>query len=545
MAYNPCLHAHVDVRFGPNGERITLEGQPHKTGIWTEVEDEMLYMWQQRIGNKWTEVARHIPGKTGQQCAQRWRHRVNPDIKRDKWSGKEDALLVRLVEMYGNQWALIARYVPGRTDQQCMGRWRRHLDPMIRRERWKQDEDILLCASRARYKTQWSQISKVMCGRTPQQCRTRWQHISTNMKAWLEQNAERIKSVDLEAVERSRGLDMHVGARNAKDVVKREGEEMRERAAMKASALATLPDAATLETELASELAIELGRKGIGSSYPSSHPHPSGLRNAHPVCPHEPNYAGDVPLSGGPVKTARQKSAEELPHPSSLPTKGSTASASKGSTPSAPAGVGGVHVDAFEDSAYGNELMAFRPVDIVKILKSADFVVPPQPKPTSVESIQPSVALRLSEPLPGMHWEHPYLPGKEALRPFQPFKEFLPNHPVLTAPPIGLAGSGAGSLGAGGQNPIKGLPVPIAISKPAPHLPKRAEISETQNERPNGLGGAGEELVRAVGKRQRDSVEWVNPDLEEELRLRQAGGNALEIREQEIRGLLYIEGATY
>ena len=31
---------------------------------------------QSKLGNKWSEVARHIPGRTGQQCAQRWRHKV-------------------------------------------------------------------------------------------------------------------------------------------------------------------------------------------------------------------------------------------------------------------------------------------------------------------------------------------------------------------------------------------------------------------------------------------------------------------------------------
>lgn len=28
---------------------------------------------QGKLGNKWTAVAQHVPGKTGQQCAQRWR----------------------------------------------------------------------------------------------------------------------------------------------------------------------------------------------------------------------------------------------------------------------------------------------------------------------------------------------------------------------------------------------------------------------------------------------------------------------------------------
>lgn len=91
---------------------------------------------QSKVGNKWSEVAKHIPGRTGQQCAQRWRHKVNPAIRRDKWSAEEDAQLIDLVKTFGiGRWAEIARHCDGRTDQQCMGRWRRHLDPSIRRVR--------------------------------------------------------------------------------------------------------------------------------------------------------------------------------------------------------------------------------------------------------------------------------------------------------------------------------------------------------------------------------------------------------------------------
>ncbi len=59
---------------------------------------------------------------------------VNPNIRRDKWSDEEDAQLMDLVKTFGiGKWAEIARHMVGRTDQQCMGRWRRHLDPSIRR----------------------------------------------------------------------------------------------------------------------------------------------------------------------------------------------------------------------------------------------------------------------------------------------------------------------------------------------------------------------------------------------------------------------------
>lgn len=59
---------------------------------------------------------------------------VNPNIRRDKWTADEDAKLIELVKTFGvGRWAEIARNCDGRTDQQCMGRWRRHLDPSIRR----------------------------------------------------------------------------------------------------------------------------------------------------------------------------------------------------------------------------------------------------------------------------------------------------------------------------------------------------------------------------------------------------------------------------
>lgn len=30
-------------------------------GVWSEAEDQLLALWQGRVGNKWSEVAKHIP----------------------------------------------------------------------------------------------------------------------------------------------------------------------------------------------------------------------------------------------------------------------------------------------------------------------------------------------------------------------------------------------------------------------------------------------------------------------------------------------------
>lgn len=62
----------------------------------------------------------------------------------------------------------------GRTDQQCMGRWRRHLDPTVTRGAWARDEDELLCGLYDEYGPRWSFICQSVPGRTAQQCRARW-----------------------------------------------------------------------------------------------------------------------------------------------------------------------------------------------------------------------------------------------------------------------------------------------------------------------------------------------------------------------------------
>ncbi|CAG9465043.1 unnamed protein product [Pedinophyceae sp. YPF-701] len=171
--------------------------QAVKTGAWSPDEDDLLYKYQQKHGNKWSVVALYIPGRTGQQCAQRWRHKVNPNIKKDKWTPEEDSQLVELVTKFGNRWAEIARHMDGRTDQQCMGRWTRHLDPSISRDAWAPEEDEKLLALHASWGTAWSRISKQLDGRTAQQCRARFFQLKSTDDA-----RDRKRTSDLSAEER-------------------------------------------------------------------------------------------------------------------------------------------------------------------------------------------------------------------------------------------------------------------------------------------------------------------------------------------------------
>jgi hypothetical protein len=88
-----------------------------KRGHWSEEEDARLRLAVTAYGNSWVDVASAIPGRTNDQCRDRWSDRLNPATVKGKWTDEENQSLVEAVKDLGNKWKAISeRLGNSRTD---------------------------------------------------------------------------------------------------------------------------------------------------------------------------------------------------------------------------------------------------------------------------------------------------------------------------------------------------------------------------------------------------------------------------------------------
>jgi hypothetical protein len=57
----------------------------------------------------WTELAENMTDRTAMQCHERYTNNLKPNNrKRGQWTEEEDSNIMKLQEMFGNQWSKIA-----------------------------------------------------------------------------------------------------------------------------------------------------------------------------------------------------------------------------------------------------------------------------------------------------------------------------------------------------------------------------------------------------------------------------------------------------
>ncbi|XP_010247284.1 PREDICTED: transcription factor MYB3-like [Nelumbo nucifera] len=100
-----------------------------KKGPWTPAEDMKLIAFIQRHGHEnWRALPKQAGLlRCGKSCRLRWTNYLRPDIKRGNFTVEEEEIIIKLHELLGNKWSKIASHLPGRTDNEIKNVWNTHL----------------------------------------------------------------------------------------------------------------------------------------------------------------------------------------------------------------------------------------------------------------------------------------------------------------------------------------------------------------------------------------------------------------------------------